>query len=340
MITRYVNMGSTPGGNGTTDATAGASRAYASLSEAIAAFHGTDPGDAVTIIVRRGAGGKDTTGIFQPNVVTSATRIFRIDAHADDRATPLWDDAKYILEVTNGHGFYNNTINYLELVGLQVHVIETDTGSWEGVKLTNQNQHATDVLNVIDRCYVRNTRTTGNTTGIDLGGADVATRIGIARNCVVQGFSTGVVGACGVNSRAVNVSAVRNRYNYIGDFAGLRLQNCLSAQPIDLGFALAAVTGSSHNAADDGSTAPGANSHNSQTFAFVDPDGPDWHLLEADAGARGLGLADPLNGEDGAFTHDMDGVERTEPWDIGADQYIAAASGTPTSYYDRMRRVA
>jgi len=50
MITRYVNTASTAGGNGTTNDTVGANRAYASLSAAVAYFESSPPSEDVTIL--------------------------------------------------------------------------------------------------------------------------------------------------------------------------------------------------------------------------------------------------------------------------------------------------
>lgn len=316
MILRYVNMGSTAGGNGTTNGTAGANRAWASLSEAMAAFNNTDPGDEVLLTLTRGSGGVDTTGIDQPNVVTTSNRPFRIVASEADYATATWSTTKYILQVTNGRCFYNNVIDYLQISGVQIHLIENDAGGHECVKLTNANQHATNVYNLIERSYLRCTRTTGNTFGIDLGGLDVQTRLGIARNCIVEGFAQGCIGV-GTASKFVNVTSVSNGFNFVEEHPSVFI-NCYSFQPGTVGFAASGAASCTNNGSDDGS-APGANSQNG-TATFVNSAANNFHLAEADTVCTDHGDADPLEGETGEFFDDMDGGIRTVPWSIGADQ--------------------
>jgi hypothetical protein len=55
-----------------------------------------------------------------------------------------------------------------------------------------------------------------------------------------------------------------------------------------------------------------------QTFTFAGTG--DYHLGVADTGARTYGLADPGTG---LFSDDIDGAERGDTWDIGADEYIS-----------------
>jgi hypothetical protein len=61
----------------------------------------------------------------------------------------------------------------------------------------------------------------------------------------------------------------------------------------------------------------------SQTFSFVNDGGNDWHLGAADAPGVGDGTDDPSSG---IYSDDVDGQSRTSPWDIGFDEYVAAAA--------------
>lgn len=324
MLLRYVNMGSSAGGDGTTNNTAGATRAWASLSEAMTAFHNTDPGDEVLLTVTRGAGGKDTTGINQPNVTTSAARPFRIVASAADYATALWSTSKYILEVTNAHCFYNNVINYLQISGLQIHLIENNGSSYEAVKLTNANQHATNVYNLVERCYVRCTKTTGQHIGIDLGGIDVKTRLGIARNCVVENFRSGCVGV-GALSKFANLTAAKNAFSFVEDADPMVVMNCIStAVTSGPDYAGTGHASCKNNADDSGNGMPGANPRTG-AFSFQAPNGNDFTLLTGDATAKGFGFTNPLVGVTGEFTDDIRGYTRVAPWDIGAFQVNGTA---------------
>jgi hypothetical protein len=64
----------------------------------------------------------------------------------------------------------------------------------------------------------------------------------------------------------------------------------------------------------------GANTHDRviQVFLFRDVLSGDFHLTGLDLGARDQGTIPP--GE--IFNLDIDGQTRTEPWDIGADEYV------------------
>jgi hypothetical protein len=56
----------------------------------------------------------------------------------------------------------------------------------------------------------------------------------------------------------------------------------------------------------------------SQTFSFRNITNSDYHLKGIDTGALGYGVTNPGNS---LFNDDVDGVTRSIPWDIGADQY-------------------
>jgi len=68
----------------------------------------------------------------------------------------------------------------------------------------------------------------------------------------------------------------------------------------------------------------GTGNRDSQTFTFAGAG--DYHLDAADEGA--LDFGDDLTTY--GFTTDIDGETRVASWDIGADEYISAASPTPT----------
>lgn len=84
--------------------------------------------------------------------------------------------------------------------------------------------------------------------------------------------------------------------------------------------------GSDYNVSSD-ATAPGTNKATGKTAYtdyFVDPANGDFHLKNTSLALFGLSGADLS----GTFTTDIDGLTRTAPWDIGADQYVAVGGGT------------
>ena len=75
MITRYVNTASTAGGDGTTNATTGATRAYATLAEAETQLSGSAFADDVTILCS-GATDDDSLAIFYGTYVQPGFTLY------------------------------------------------------------------------------------------------------------------------------------------------------------------------------------------------------------------------------------------------------------------------
>lgn len=95
-----------------------------------------------------------------------------------------------------------------------------------------------------------------------------------------------------------------------------------------IGFNGASSASSDYNVSSD-TTAPGTNKATGKTAYtsyFVDPANGDFHLKNTSLALFGLSGADLS----GTFTTDIDGTTRSAPWDIGADQYVAAGGGTIT----------
>ena len=81
LITRYVNTGSTSGGDGTTNDTTGANRAYVSLSAAEAAEQ-TDlvsAGDSIEILCSGST--HDTTIVTFSGCTTGASNTITVKTH-------------------------------------------------------------------------------------------------------------------------------------------------------------------------------------------------------------------------------------------------------------------
>lgn len=106
-----------------------------------------------------------------------------------------------------------------------------------------------------------------------------------------------------------------------------KLKNCLSQQSgTKLAFRQSGTAGTlvmENNASNDGTADDygGSDNRANQTFTFVDAAAVDLHLDPSDTGAHLHGQdlsADP----DHAFNHDIDGLPRIAPWDIGPDQVI------------------
>ena len=99
LITRYVNTASTAGGDGTTNATTGAARAYASLNE----WEANEQVDLVAAtdqhIVHCVGTSADTTAVDVNGWTTSTTYYITIQVDAADRPTSAqYSTSNYRLE--------------------------------------------------------------------------------------------------------------------------------------------------------------------------------------------------------------------------------------------------
>lgn len=328
MANRYVNTASSAGGDGTTNATSGANRAWADLAEAANAL-GSSLSTPIDIYCEGSAA--DTSNVDQTvwDMTTTATNKLRIigeqsPLHPNFSAAKSgkWDTSLYRIEATNRNGLYNNIPEHVEYHGIQVQVTVSNGGSYIGIKTANANQDATDIACLGSHCIVKGVQTSGTVTGYESRPPTSPGR-GTSRfyNCLAfdcnQGY-TNDFGLSGDVGEFYNCTAASCGYGFV-EAAAMKVVNCLATASANVGFVGTFASGSNYNAEDDGNGAPGANSRSSQTFTFVNAAGDDWHLASTDTGAKGFGLADPTSG---SFSDDIDGQTRGAIWDIGFDQYI------------------
>lgn len=323
MANRYVNTASTAGGDGTTNATSGANRAWADLAEAA---NGLGASLSTPIDIYCEGSAADTSNVNQTvwDMTTTATNKLRIigeqsplHPNFSTAKSGKYDTSLYRITCTNRNGLYNNIPDHVEYHGIQVHVTVTDGNSYVAFKTTNANQTATNIACVMSHCIARGTQTSGTVAGFNTrppgaGGAGTSK----IRNCIAYdcnaGFSSDFISAAVYNCTAADCG-----FSYVCDADnGIKAVNCLSkgAAP---GFVGVFAAGSNYNAEDDGNGAPGANSQSGVTFTFVNAAADDFHLSASDTGAKGLGISDP---DSGGFSDDVDGGTRSGSWDIGFDQ--------------------
>lgn len=328
--TRYVNTASTSGGDGTTNATSGANRAYPSLSAALTAEATADAdlvtGDERLVLICEGTTA-DTTS-FTINGATWTTNA----------------TSNYIyIKCTTGHQGVFST-SYYRLSNGTGSLVTISGGAdvvFEGVQFTNSgvtnDTYAVTVTGSgstgrFERCIFKGTAlTTANKEhcGLLVQSAGAVK----ASNCLFDSYKNSTSGAdwgwgvknnSDTTSYVYNCTAVNCDRGY-RDYArtSMYLKNCLAYNNTD-GFNGTWISGSNYNASDQAADAPGANSRNSQTFTFAG--GSDYHLSASDAGAKGYGT--DLSGDSGyAISVDVDNVTRTGSWDIGFDQTVASSSG-------------
>lgn len=334
MITRYVNTSSTAGGDGTTNNTTGATRAFATLKEALDSLPATLT-DATTIYCDGTGGVKDTTAVDQTpwDMVTSAANYLLVTTDANNRAQMPIDFNRYVLEVTNANGLYNNIPSHIRFDGLQVHLIGNDGTSYVGIKTSNANETAGDIDTRISNCVVKATMTNGTgSTGYNPrppgGGGAGTTKVW---NCVAYDCGTGFASDWASTDFA-NCTAYNCEFAGFSDGSSITTwKNCLGAGTFNgSDFSGASAADSNFNASSDGS-APGANSRINQTFTFHNTSSRNLHLGNGDGGAKDFGTSDPFSG---LYSDDIDGQTRSGSWDIGADETgaaSAAVTGTATA---------
>lgn len=323
MVNRYVNTLSTAGGDGTTNATSGASRAFAALREAIDSL-GTSLSDATTIWCEGSVA--DTSDVYQTpwDMTTTAANYLQIIGEQ----SPLhpnfstvksgkYDTSLYRLERTNQHVLYNNLPAHVIWRGLQAKCTATDAGSYNCFRMTNANQVGTGGFFEVSECIAVGVVSGGSTVyGFQPGVTTGAGGICKTWNCIAIDCSQGFVGA-GTGHEFWNCTAADCVTSGFTEDEACVLKNCLS-KGASVGF-IGTFTGSSNNAEDDGNGAPGSNPRSGVTFTFVNAAADDFHLASTDTGAKGFGISDPGSG---AFDDDIDGQTRGATWDIGFDQYV------------------
>ena len=163
-------------------------------------------------------------------------------------------------------------------------------------------------------------RNSGTSYAID----GVATNVGIWNNVLIYNCARGYYSPA-------NTGLIVNNWTVYGGVYGIvraKAINCGCFGQTTASF-LSPIAGSDYNVSSD-ATAPGTNKatgKNAYTDYFIDPANGDFHLKNTSLVLFGLSGADLS----AIFTTDIDGVIRTLPFDIGADQYVAA--GGPTSVY-------
>jgi len=319
METRYVNTASTAGGDGTTNNTAGATRAFATLREALDSLPGTLT-DAYTIYCSGSAA--DTSDVDQApwDFVTSPTNYLLVTTQGAQRHSGVWNSGIYRLEKTDDSVLHTSGVCHVRLDCLQIKVTLT-TGSAVGVQLGHPNKTLSNIDCRATNCIVWGVVSGGNLGGFaeqpfDAGASGTTVYINcIAIDCT-NGFPTQRAGCRMYNCGAYGSAS----FGFVDDDGGAIARNCLASSSGVGGFVgTFGGTGTSNNAEDDGGGAPGTSSFSGTTFTFVNAAADNFHLAAGDAGAQGRGV-DLSADATYPFSTDIHGETRTGSWDIGPDQ--------------------
>ena len=323
-IIRYVNTDSTPLGDGTTSATTGANRAYASLNE----WEAAEQVDLVTAgnthEVRCLGSLEDTAATIVDGWTTNAANFITIRSNPGNQHSGKWDTAAYIL-TTSDTGSHSLELreSFTVVDGLQV--TRTGTGNFRNCI------HANDVSGplgdlTLKKCILREQGSGSNRVGANL--SDSKNTSSYVYNCLAYDFIGGKgfeFQSGGILSHKLYSTTMINCLNGVNvSFDDVIAINCLynseglaGAQ----GFA-GDFQGISKNNLSDLADAPGTASQTG-TPTFADAANDNWHLALSDTLAQNNGV-DLSADADIPFSDDIDSLPRLGTWDIGMDETSVA----------------
>lgn len=326
---RYVNTASSAGGDGTTNATSGSNRAYATLGAALTAEADNLVSDDVYLEIEATGSAADTSCPDVDGFTTDATRYIRIYPATGDAHLGVWSTGKYRIECAADNAFLIRIPN-VRVEGIQLR--NTQNNPSRGFTLASGSTGPV----YLERNLIRGPASPGSDAqGIRSYTSNSGVRLRASSNiiygfydCVYwvtgdgdnQGlyFYNNTIGSCS------NYGVLLSAYG-TNDIAKIRnnlIQNTTSNGYLRDGtFDSAFAT--SKNITEDSSSPDSGFASTAVTFA--DAGSNDYHLDAGDTAAIGTG--DDLSADaDYPFSLDIDGETRSGSWSIGAD-HIAGESG-------------
>ena len=306
---------------------------YTSLSAWEAGEQGdlTGARDEIAVAKCRCTGGTaDTTNVTIDGWTTSSTQYIKIwtDPSESYRHNGKWQTGnKYriVSSASWGQGTLRIAEQYVRIIGLQIDNTAEDQAN--GIVADSSAQSTSSYL-LISHNIVR--LSGGGGTSRHYGINNIGGLNSYVINNIVYGWEYGInigylevaVNICIYNNTFVNCSSscVVN-YSYSG--ANVRLYNNIAQGTSSEGNYVGDPDASGSNISSD-TTSPNA-AYRSKTVTFVGSG--NYHLSSSDTEARSNGT-NLYNDSYYAFQDDIDGDDRGGSWDIGADEYVAAASST------------
>lgn len=318
-ITRFVNTASTAGGDGTTNATTGANRAYASLSEWEAAEQ-TDlvaAGDVAEVIC---SGTVDTTSVIIAGWTTGASNFILIHA-TDDKHSGVFNSNKYHLDIgTSASPHITINEDFVRVISLQFQRDSLAVSSADrtcvridsvgaGLIMVEENifkSVASDIVGVVSSVSINDSTpdyTFKNNICYDFDGTNDVGLTGTASGPSVDVYN---------NTFQNCITCISSRSGYL--CKNNIFQDCTT----DIG---GTVNSGNDNNLTDNVSIPGANSVANSTLTFENKAADNFALSSSDTDAIGAGIGP--SSDSNVPTTDIIGTARSgTTTDIGAFMFV------------------
>ena len=310
MQTRYINTASTAGGNGTTNATSGANRAYASFSEWEAARQASLT--EVEEVICEGSTADSSSHTIDGWTTTAANYILIRTTQAN-RHNGRWDTTKYRLTSSAVEGGWVFE-DYVRFEGIQFQ--GTASGQWNKEGL----------------CFA--------------GNGDCRADACVAYACGDSSYGFRIYGGTARFTNCISYGNTSNgwRMQDPGSGCNVTFYNCLAAANSGNGFLFSSGTSTARNcyaggnSSADWSAAPSTSSNNASedgthgtTIAYSTSSGA--YFTNVTGGSENFEIGASSSFVDagydlsGTFTTDIIGNSRGATFDIGPFEYQASGGG-------------
>ena len=316
-IIRYVNTNSTAGGDGTTNATVGANRAYESLS-AWNTAEAQALSEPATVIC---SGGLDSSTLLMSGWTTSAANFILITT-TDDRHDGVFDSGKYYRDVGDSVTTpFDMRENYCRIVGLQFQrdVKVPSAGTFSCIKVRTVSSGDIRFEENIFKSIAP--ETAGLSTAVEI--TDASNTYSFKNNICFDFIGTGDAPVF----PTVNVSLDVYNNTFVNCTVGVKsLSNTLCVnnvfQDCTTDISGTANAGNNYNLTDNVSI-PGANSVANSTLTFEDKAGDNFALAASDTDAIGSGVG-PSSDANVPPTGILGVARSGATTDMGASVFVAA----------------
>lgn len=321
-IVRYINTASSAGGDGTTNATAGANRAYASM----AAWNTAEANDLVaagnTHKVHCEGTAADTNCTIS-GWTTGVANYITVVVDQAVRHDGKYNTGKYRIEATDVGAALDIFPDYTRVEGIQIKLTATSGGRRGILARGNFCQ----VSNSLFWAVLSGAATTAQ--GVEGFGSDIK-----VWNCIAWDWVNAATVCRGLFQDGGGTAYFYNNTAHncrtgIGDGFGTTVAKNNCVQDCTLACYAGSFGAASTNNCSDDATQPGSNGQNGEV-TFVDEANDDFHLASGDTVAKDNGT-DLSADANLAFSDDCDGNTRTGTWDIGADELVATGAFTGTT---------